>query len=165
MEQFLQGATMAKPKDGYELLQCTVSIEVGRWIRVMAAAEGCPPGRFVERHLRNSMESIGAPLKALLASVGLPEVTRVGLPEVTRVGLPEAREVGHPLVAPSSPQGRRKVETEAMTWDELVAGLETTGKTHKELRNHLGLSNISIWAKEGVPSKHVSRIREFLAQE
>jgi hypothetical protein len=89
-------------------------------------------------------------------------VTTVGLPEVMKVGLPQDREVGRPMVAPSSPQGRRKVGTDTMTWDDLVAGLEASGKTHKELRDHLALTNISPWAKDGIPPRHVPKIKEFL---
>jgi hypothetical protein len=95
--------------------------------------------------------------------VGLPKVTTVGLPEVRTVGLPQDREVGRPMVAPSSPQGRRKVGTDTMTWAELVAGLEASGKTHKELRDYLDLTNISPWAKDGIPPRHVPKIKEFLA--
>jgi len=100
-----------------------------------------------------------------VTTVGQPKVTKVGQPELMKVGSPEETRVGRPMVAPSSPQGRRKVGTDTMTWDELVAGLEKTGKTHKQLRDYLGLSNTSPWAKDGVPPRHVPKIREFLAQE
>jgi len=142
---------MARPKEGYELLQCTVSTEVGRWIRVMAAAEGCPPGRFIERHLRDSMESMGAPLKALLASVGRPEVTKVGRPEATRVGRPEK--------VPGSPQVHRRnrgaTEAErAALWTRLDAHMEAHGLTGEDVGKVLGIaaSNIVQWRRAGMVS-------------
>jgi hypothetical protein len=152
-------ATMARPKEGYELLQCTVSTEVGRWIRVMAAAEGCPPGRFVERHLRDSMESMGAPLKALLASVGQPEATRVGRSEVTRVGRSEVTRVGRPEEAPGSPQVRRRnrgaTEAERTTlWTRLDAHMEAHGLQDGDISTPLGIAaaNIVQWRKAGMVS-------------
>jgi len=33
-----------------------------------------------------------------------------------------------------------------VTWDELVAAHEASGKTQKELQDFLGLSNVSTWA-------------------
>ena len=150
---------MARPKEGYELLQCTVSTEVGRWIRVMAAVEGCPPGRFVERHLRDSMESMGAPLKALLASVGQPEATRVGRSEVTRVGRSEVTRVGRPEEAPGSPQVRRRnrgaTEAERTTlWTRLDAHMEAHGLQDGDISTPLGIAaaNIVQWRKAGMVS-------------
>ena len=51
------------------------------------------------------------------------------------------------------------------TWERLSEALSTVGGhgQHRELCRHLGLSNISVWGKTGVPRKWWPGIREFLA--
>lgn len=73
-----------------------------------------------------------------------------------------ARKAGK---APRQPQEPSQGGGDSMSWGELVAALQRAGRSHRDLRDWLGLSNISIWAQDGVPAKHLARIREFLAQE
>lgn len=49
------------------------------------------------------------------------------------------------------------------TWDRLATALDSLGHgQHREIARALGLSNISVWARTGVPRKWWPKIREYL---
>ena len=175
---------MARTKDGWEFIQLSLPTEDAKYIKVLAAMEGRTHGEIVQAMITAFRR--GAPSPVEMSPYADGEVLDRLRRTLARQGAAEPAPDKHdlraeqhtvrldrkvperdqlqerPTVAPSTPQGRRKVGTETMTWDELVAGLEATGKSHKELRDHLGLTNISPWAKDGVPPRHVPKIKAFL---
>lgn len=76
----------------------------------------------------------------------------------------ERRQKHSPKEVHVSDQAAIIAEGYPWTWDRLGEALSTVGGygQHRELARALGLSNISVWAKTGVPKKWWPGIREFL---
>ena len=144
---------MARIPAGREVLQITVDVETASLLRVKAALRRVTVGRLVEELARQAYTRDQVLEDWAAESVPAP-----------RLAAPARNPIAKAPRTPQEAPRRRGGPKEVMAWDDLVAALESQGKTHKGLREHLGLSNISIWAKDGVPAKHVPQIREFLGQ-
>ena len=159
---------MARIPAGREVLQVTVDVETATLLRVKAALRRITVGRLVEELARHAytrdqvIEEWGQRQEARTAETVEPGPKALNEPPVDDSRRPqEALRVARPK---ASPQERQKAGTDTMTWSEMAIGLNTAGRTHKELREFLGLTNISQWAKEGVPPRHVPKIRDFLSR-
>ena len=74
------------------------------------------------------------------------------------------KEPGRPSKAKPTAAAKLPAEhrTHTWTWDALVEALDATHTKHTDLRNALGVTNISPWGKHGVPAKWFETITAFL---
>lgn len=74
------------------------------------------------------------------------------------------KEPGRPSKAKPTAAAKLPAEhrTHTWTWDALVEALDATHTKHSDLRNALGVTNISPWGKHGVPAKWFETITAFL---
>lgn len=133
---------MARIPEGRMILQVTIDKETATRLRVKAALSGMPVGHLLD---------------AWAKTFDLPEMESRSVPEK-----PKKQQAKKPqkskTLAPSDE------DVTPMTYAELHQALQDSGKSKGELQAHLGLKNVSVWAKDGIPGKHLAAIRQFLAQ-
>jgi hypothetical protein len=158
-------ARMARIPEGREVLQVTVDSEVATILRVQAALRRITPGRLIEDLVRQEGTQGGEEKSRFLEALRGVDPTWSGKKPVLRKP-PTIPPQNGAEEAPRRPQEARKRRRggvgDTMTWEALLDGLEASGRTQKELREFLGLSNVSQWAKDGVPTHHVPKIKDFL---
>ena len=159
---------MARIPEGREVLQVTVDTEVATSLRVQAAIRRTTPGRLIEDLVRKAAgRKTLAELLEGTEGVSFAEGGEiVAQPNATtKAAMREADEIMR-AKAPGRPQGARRRrgggDGEVMTWEALQGALDGAGRSQRDLREHLGLSNISQWAHDGVPTRHVPKIKAFL---
>lgn len=132
---------MAKPKEGYELLQVTVSHAAVKFIRLVAAMEGATPGQVVDRMITANIS--GSPLESLVAS----SLHRSTEPHKTAPKAP-----GRPQEAPKSSTASE--ETRAGLWLALESARVAEGWTDGDVAKQLGIAapNIVQWRRKGMIS-------------
>jgi len=161
---------MARPKEGYELLQVTVSRQVGRWVRVLSAAEGCPAGQFVEKAIREYLATLPVVLRELkvLDPISGELGTRTQLTPFMGSSRPDT-----PTKAPGRAQEAMKAtrattasdEARADLWLLLESTREAEGWTDGKIAEALGIAarNVSQWRKAGmVTSTQVEAVEKLL---
>jgi len=166
---------MAMPKDGYELLQVTVSTAAAKWVKVQAALEGLPPGQVVERVLRSAMEGSSV-LDLVLNEAGRQLRSReIGAtPDaMTMAAMAEADEITRtkraakasrrPQEAPGAASASE--EARAELWQALEAHRADSGWNDGHIAEQLGIAtrNVSQWRKAGmVTSTKVEAVEKLL---
>jgi hypothetical protein len=85
-------------------------------------------------------------------------------PKPEKAAADERRKKHAPKKFHTSNRDAAVAEGNPWTWDRLSDALESVGGhgQHREIAHALGLSNISVWAKTGVPKKWWPKIREYL---
>jgi hypothetical protein len=164
-------------REGYVTLGMAVPADVAEQIRIRAVLAHKSIGDYVASLVRAAASRktlaellVGTegkgqpgPMEALLGEMG--RMSDADDASKAPGGPQEASGAKDPWNPREAPR-RRRGGAESMTWDQVVEALASKGEgAHRDLAQFLGLKNISVWAKDGVPSKHVPRIREFLAQE
>jgi hypothetical protein len=172
-QEELAMAETRRVREGYVTLGMAVPADVAEQIRVRAVLAHKSIGDYVASLVRaaasrKTLAELLAGTEGVIFAEGgeiLPKApdTAPGRPQEAMVAVQRTTVPWDPR---GGPRRRRVGSGESMTWDQVVEALASRGEgAHRDLAQFLGLKNISVWAKDGVPSKHVPRIREFLAQE
>lgn len=145
---------MAKPKEGHELLQVTVSNAAAKFVRLLAAVEGVNPGVVVDRLIRDTM--CGSPLESLVAGAYGDERQTTGESPARR------------RAAKAPGRAQEAQEDLAALWGSLEALRQAQGLTDKVLADafHIDKANLPQWRRKGsVPASKAEAVRRFLADQ
>lgn len=98
---------------------------------------------------------------------GKPKEKKANQAEKGKIKTEKPKRPGPRPAPPSTEKQEMDAEGYPFTWDRLSEALATCsgGKKYglqRELAQHLGLSNLSVWAKSGVPRKWWPALRTFL---
>lgn len=166
--------------DGFDIrIGLRIPNDVASWIILNARTRRVPESLVVVEALRRVIAGEVPPRKPVLLEV-LESIRGVEPPAPPpdlsvaprKAGRPKGPEKVKtrpgPRPAPTAPTAiTLRSEAYGWTWERLVAALSTIGlsNSHKALALGLGLTNISIWKKSGIPSKWHAPIHAWLLDQ